>query len=95
MKVPRVYWPIPWQCPVPIKEPTTVRDRRVGWRIIVLVLVLIPGVLLIRSGRDLPTALMTMAGLGLAGSMVARWLLDGVPLPAIGALIARSSGGVG
>jgi hypothetical protein len=93
MKFPRVNLPIPWQCPAPGKEPTTVRDRRAGWRITVLVLVLVPGLLLICSGRDLPTALTAVAGLGLAGATVAGWLLDGVPLPAIGAFLARSSGG--
>ncbi|MCU7726673.1 hypothetical protein ODJ79_23320 [Actinoplanes sp. KI2] len=56
-------------------------------------LVLVPGLLLICSGRDLPTALMTMAGLGLAGATVAGWLLDGAPSPAIGTFLARFSGG--
>jgi hypothetical protein len=93
MKVPRVNVPIPWQCPVPAKEPATVRDRRAGWRIIVLVLVLVPGLLLIGSGRDLPTTLTTIVGLGLAGATVAGWLLDGAPLPVAGAFLARSLSG--
>jgi hypothetical protein len=80
MKIPRVHLPATWQCSVPVKEPTTLRDRRAGWRIIVLVLVLVPGMLLIRNGRDVPTVVMAVAGLGLAG-------------PTIGSLLARAPGG--
>jgi hypothetical protein len=93
MKIPRVHLPATWQCSVPVKEPTTLRDRRAGWRIIVLVLVLVPGMLLIRNGRDVPTVVMAVAGLGLAGSTVARWLLDAAPMPTIGSLLARAPGG--
>lgn len=77
-------------------ETTTVKEtsvtqsyskRRLRWRVLVLILVFGCAAVLLGTGRDLATALLTLFGVGLAGVTIARWVVDGAPLPALSAVL--------
>lgn len=78
--------PPAWRTP----PPTTVRDRRPVRRIYIFVLVLLSGAALIWAGHDVHTVLFTLFGVGLAGAMIARWVVDGVPLPTRGSALGSA-----
>ncbi|GIM92534.1 hypothetical protein [Paractinoplanes toevensis] len=61
-------------------------DRRARRRIIIFVVVILFGGVLLGAGRDLQTVLLTLLGVGLAAATIARWVIDDVPLPAIGSI---------
>ena len=67
-------------------DPSPGSEQRRRRRVWVFVLTLLLGTALLLTGRDLQTVLITVAGLGLAGAMVARWVTDDGPLPTVAAL---------
>jgi hypothetical protein len=58
-------------------------DRRTHRRIIIFVLVVVLGGVLVGTGRDLQTVVLTLLGVGLAAATIARWVIDDVPLPSV------------
>ncbi len=56
-------------------------DRRPRRRIVVFIIVLALGAALLGAGRDLQAVLLTLAGVGLVGAIVARWVVDGTGVP--------------
>jgi type IV secretory pathway VirB2 component (pilin) len=69
----------------------TLRNRPPVTRIVIILIVVTCGAGLLGAGQDLSTVLLTMLGLTFAGATVARWVLDGIPLPPPGALLALAS----
>jgi hypothetical protein len=61
-------------------------DRRTRRRVIIFVIVVCFGGVLIWTGRELETVVLTLLGVGLAGATIARWVVDDVPLPGVTSL---------
>ncbi len=66
-----------WWLPLP----GTLRDRQQARRLLILIIVIVCAGGLIWTGRSLETVLITVLGVGFAGTVVARWVVDGAPLP--------------
>lgn len=58
-------------------------DRRTRRRIVIFIVVVLLGGVLVWTGRDLETVVLTLLGVGLAAATIARWVIDDVPLPAV------------
>lgn len=58
-------------------------DRQARRRLVILVVVIIVGGALLTSGHDIGTVLLIIAGTGLVGATVARWVVDAAPMPTL------------
>jgi hypothetical protein len=68
----------------------THRDNRPTLRIIVVIAVVGCGAWLLGTGLALETVVLFVLGLALAGVTVARWVVDGAPLPHPTALLPHA-----
>jgi hypothetical protein len=66
-------------------------DRQMRRRLIIFVVVIVFGGALLASGQEIGSVLLVLTGLGLAGATIARWVVDGAPLPEIAGLVDGSA----
>jgi drug/metabolite transporter (DMT)-like permease len=73
-------------------DPSPGGYRRRGRRVLIFIVILLLGIYLLVTGRDLQTVLITLISLGLASATVARWVADDGPLPSLTAMLSRVTG---
>jgi hypothetical protein len=69
-----------------------VTPRRYRRRILILILVIAATALMLSTGRDLQTTLLTLLGAGLVAATIARWFEDDAPLPSLTSLFTQTGG---
>ena len=58
-------------------------DRRPERRIVIFIVVVVFAAAMLAAGCSLQSVLATVLGVGLAGATIARWVVDGAPLPTL------------